>query len=218
MSALSQRLRGLASAPPSPHAPEAMSRPAPRLDPAARAAPPVDLAQLRAGDRAAWQQLFSAYAGRIYRWAMLRGLSSADAEELAQETLAVAWRRIGRCRAPEALTTWLYQITRRLVANHHRKAWVRRVLLGADTPQIAVDALPDDALTARRLLATLPADLAEVLILRDVEGYTRDEVASLLSLQPGTVASRLRRARAAFGAAWADPPADHTPPDREGAP
>lgn len=159
--------------------------------------------RLRAGDAQAWGQLFRGYAPRIYRWAVLRGVAPGDAEELAQEVLAVAWRRIDRCRAPEALTAWLYQITRRQVANHRRKAWFRRVFVTDRPPERAFVAEPEGSLAARAVLAGLPGDLAEVLIMRDVEGYTRDEVAALLGLPPGTVASRLRRARAAFEAAWA---------------
>lgn len=163
---------------------------------------PEQFQRLRAGDSQAWGRLFHGYAPRIYRWAVLRGVSPGDAEELAQEVLAVAWRRIDTCHAPEALTSWLYQITRRQVANHRRKAWFRRVFVSERPPERAFVAEPETSLSARAVLAGLPADLAEVLILRDVEGHTRDEVATLLGLKPGTVASRLRRARAAFEAAW----------------
>ena len=50
----------------------------------------------------------------------------------------------------------------------------------------------------RRCLSRLPRTQAEVLVLMDIEGFTRDEVADMLSLRPGTVASRLRLARTAL--------------------
>lgn len=162
------------------------------------------LAGCKAGDRAAWQRVFDLYTHRIYRWAVLRGLRGPEAEDLAQEVLAIAWRRIDRCAAPEAMTSWLYQITRRQAANVRRKAWFRRVLLGDAVPERAcfagVDADHDRAV--RACLARLPDDLAEVLVLQDIEGHTRDEVAAMTGIAPGTVASRLRRARTRFAAEW----------------
>ena len=53
----------------------------------------------KAGDEAAWRRLFQERSGQIYRWAVLLGLGSADAEDASQEVLAIAARRIDTCRA-----------------------------------------------------------------------------------------------------------------------
>jgi RNA polymerase sigma-70 factor (ECF subfamily) len=171
------------------------------------------LAGCRAGNPKAWQHLFDLYTTRIYRWAVLRGLRGPEAEDLAQEVLATAWRRIDRCESPEAVTSWLYQITRRQVANARRKAWFRRVLVGAAVPeQVCFEGENAHARAVRSCLARVEPELAEVLVLSDIEGHTRGEVAVMTGLAPGTVASRLRRARAAFSTHWLE-----AHPDERGA-
>ena len=170
------------------------------------------LAGCRAGNAAAWARLFSAWAGRIYRWAVLLGLSPADAEEASQDVLATAARRIEDCRDEAAIGVWLYQITRRVVANRRRLGWVRRVWLAEEQPEPAFEntgsASTEEELSVRACLASLSRGHAEVLVMMDVEGFTRDETAQILALPPGTVASRLRKARQSFESHWhADNPA-----------
>lgn len=171
------------------------------------------LAGCQQGDDAAWRMLFEHFADRIYRWAVLLGLPGADAEDAAQEVLVTAARRIGMVRADAALTTWLYQITRRVVANHRRRRWFRSMLPGGDggrsesgTVEPAFESRGGldaaDELAVRTCLDRLSAREREVLVLCDVEQFTREEVARLLGIPPGTVASRLRTARAAFRRAW----------------
>ncbi|MCB9545671.1 MAG: RNA polymerase sigma factor [Myxococcales bacterium] len=160
----------------------------------------------RRADALAWRRLYRDYAGRVFRWAVLRGLRAMEAEDAAQEVLAIAYRRIGQCAAAGAFDTWLYQITRRVVANARRKVWWRRVFAVERVPEPAfVDGPgPELELAVRACLARLPADQAEVLLLADVEGYTREEVADMIGRPPGTVASRLRLGREAFRGLWAD--------------
>jgi RNA polymerase sigma-70 factor (ECF subfamily) len=159
----------------------------------------------RRGEPFAWRQLYRAYAAKVYRWAVLRGLRPAQAEDAAQEVLAVAHRRFDTCRAPEAFESWLYQITRKIVANQRRRAWWRRVFPVAETPERAFDGRGTETeLAVRACLAQLPDAQAEVVFLSDVEGYTRVEIAEMIGIANGTVASRLRLGRAAFRAIWAE--------------
>lgn len=162
----------------------------------------------RAGEAFAWRRLYRAYAAKVYRWAVLRGLRPAEAEDAAQEVLAIAYRRFATCRAPRAFDAWLYQITRKVVANLRRKAWWRRVLPVARLPEQDATAFdgpaPETELAVRGCLAQLPDAQAEVVLLSDVEGFTRAEIAEMIGIAPGTVASRLRLGRAAFRALWAE--------------
>jgi RNA polymerase sigma-70 factor (ECF subfamily) len=168
------------------------------------------LERCRAGDEAAWRELFARWAGPVYRWSVLLGLSASDAEDAAQEVLATAARRIARCEDERALGSWLFQIARRVVANHRRRAWVRR-WVGGDDPldHAAFTVDPATELAARRCLARLPREQAEVLVMHEVAGLTREECARVLGIPAGTVGSRLRRAMAAFRALWDEvgPPA-----------
>lgn len=161
----------------------------------------------KAGDEAAWARLFQERSAQIYRWAILLGLGPAEAEDAAQEVLAIAARRIDTCRAEEALGSWLYQITRRVVSNARRSGWFKRALMGFERPVEPAFEHPtqEDAgreLAVRACLEKLPRAQAEVLVLMEVEGHTREEVAQMLGIPPGTVASRMRLAKKAFQAHW----------------
>jgi len=161
-------------------------------------------------DPAAWRELFARRASQIYRWAVLLGLGPAGAEDATQDVLATAARRIESCRDESAMTSWLYQITRRVVANHRRRGWFRRCLpFQAPQPDGEATAAehehPRDLaveLEVRRCLRQLPTDLVEILVMIEIVGLTRDEAAKILGVPAGTVASRTRRARAAFMEQW----------------
>lgn len=164
------------------------------------------LERCQAGDAGAWETLFRARSAQIFRWAVLLGLRPAEAEDAAQEVFAIASRRIDSCQSEGAIGSWLYQITRRVVANMRRTGWWKRVLLSEEAPFSAFEEKehPDTAreLAIRACLNRLPRAQAEVLVLMDVEGFTREEVADMLGLPPGTVASRLRLGRRAFREHW----------------
>ena len=178
------------------------------LEPRSEAPAEASLLQrCQAGDQSAWRELFRARAAQIYRWCVFLGLGSADAEDAAQEVLATAARRIGRCRAEEALIAWLYQITRRTAANFRRRRWLRGFVSSDRDPQAAAAFVHDSRpaveaeLELRQLLRRLPRGQAEVMILVEIEGFTQQEAAAMLKIPPGTVASRLRLARKALAGA-----------------
>jgi RNA polymerase sigma-70 factor, ECF subfamily len=164
------------------------------------------LERCKEGDEAAWRELFARWAGCVYRWAALLGLSASDAEDAAQDVLATAARRIQTCEAEAALSTWLFQITRRVVANARRKAWLRRWVGGRSVDDAAFDhehpAERATEATVRRCLGQLPRQQTEVLVMHDILGFTREECARILGVPPGTVASRLLRGQAAFRSRW----------------
>jgi RNA polymerase sigma-70 factor, ECF subfamily len=164
------------------------------------------LERCKAGDEAAWRELFSRWAGRVYRWAALLGLNASDAEDAAQDVLATAARQIHTCVAEAALATWLFQITRRVAANARRKAWLRRWVGGGSVVEAAfVHELPAESaveIAVRRCLSRLPRHQTEVLVMHGILGFTREECARILGVPPGTVASRLLRGEAAFRRLW----------------
>ncbi|MBI5545249.1 MAG: RNA polymerase sigma factor [Deltaproteobacteria bacterium] len=172
----------------------------------------------RAGSDSGWRRFFDAHGSQIYKWALFLGLSSFQAEEAAQDVLAIAARRIHSCPNEEAISSWLYQITRRVVANARRNAWWRRLWKRVDSieDQAALaHHAPGDLdleLAVRSCLRLLSARHAEILVLMDVEGRSREETAQLLRLPPGTVASRLRVAREAFRTQWLGSATDASSP------
>lgn len=141
----------------------------------------------------------------VLAWCRRLGGPKVDAEDAAQDVLLTAFTRLDSLRDPAAFHAWLYGITRRVLAAHRRRAWVRRWVPGL--PIEAVDRGPDPCASAelselscevQTLLERLPAAQREVLVLRDVEGRSDSEVAELLGVPIGTVKSRSRLARQRF--------------------
>jgi len=114
-----------------------------------------------------------------------------------------AHRAIAEFRGEARLGTWLYAIASRLCLN--RLASPERRVARGDTVLADVPASTPDAAAAaeraeldaalRAAIAELPDDRRLVLVLRDVEGLSYEQIAEALALDPGTVRSRLHRAR-----------------------
>src|SRR5437773_4236901 len=163
--------------------------------------PPGLLERLRAGEPRAFEELVTAYQHRVFGVALRMLGSRAEAEEIAQEVFLRAYRALADFRGDARLGTWLYGIASRLCLNRLASP-DRRVARGdaalADVPA----ATPDAAAAAERAeldaalraaIAGLPEDRRLVLVLRDVEGLSYEEIAEALALDPGTVRSRARR-------------------------
>lgn len=143
-----------------------------------------------------------------FTWRCLRrlGLAPADADEAAQRVLIVATGRLDDI-APGAERAFLFRTAAHIAAKVRRSAGRRPETPYADAAEEVAADLPlaDELLDQRRArrlldlaLADLPEELAAVIILFEVEGLTTSEVAAALDLRPGTVASRLKRARSAL--------------------
>lgn len=161
------------------------------------------LAACKAGDEGAWQRFFGQRAGQVYRWAVVLGSTPAGAEDVAQEVLATAARKIHTCRSEHVVVSWLYQITRRVVANRRRLAWWRRVVRVGDRQlEPAFEGPADTELAVRCCLERMRKTQVELLLLAYVEGFTKEEIAGTLGMPPGTVATRLRAAKKRFRELW----------------
>jgi RNA polymerase sigma-70 factor (ECF subfamily) len=166
----------------------------------------------RRGEPEAVARFCERWIDRVYRWTVFLGLPRADAEDVTQRVLLIAVAKLpgtgwgsDACES-ERLAGWMYQITRRTIANHRRSSWWRRWWQSPEPiePTFAERGHADVELetSVREALGQLPAALVEVLVLSDLEDRSRSEVAVMLGIAEGTVASRLRAARAAFRAVW----------------
>lgn len=159
-----------------------------------------------AGEKGALDLLARAWLPHVYRWCFRLGGSAVDPEDAAHEVLILMCRRIGTLREPESFPSWLLGITRKVLANHRRRAWWRRWLPGANVQdRPSADGDPHRAAEARQAARRVRAALEaleeghrEVLVLVELEERTGAEAAALLDLPVGTVKSRLRAARAAL--------------------
>jgi RNA polymerase sigma-70 factor, ECF subfamily len=156
-------------------------------------------------DEAAFARLFRHFAPRIKAFVRRGGMAADLAEEIAQETLAAAWRKAALfdpARTPSA-AAWLYAIARNLRIDRHRREC--RPEPDPNDPAYAPDApaSPDAAAEAGReaeriskAIATLPAAQREALMLSFYEDEPHMAIARRLGVPLGTVKSRLRLALA----------------------
>lgn len=146
-------------------------------------------------------------------WRFLRGLGVPDAgcDDAAQHVFWVTSRRLSRV-TPGSERAFLFSTARGVAANARRAEARRRevsdetALNGAVDPTRDPEQLASSAQARRKLdsfLDALPEEMRAVFILFELEGMTMAAIASLLAIPPGTVASRLRRAREAFHVAAA---------------
>jgi RNA polymerase sigma-70 factor, ECF subfamily len=161
------------------------------------------------GDMAAFEELVLRHADRLFASLRRFGLDDAEAQEVAQETFLRAWRSLPRFERRSRFFTWLYRIG----FNEAQRRLARRPAAGAiiSTEQRPVDELPDrrpgpaeyaesGELRAglERALSELPIDLRAPVVLRDIEGLSTTEAASVVDLGEPAFKSRLHRGRMAL--------------------
>ena len=154
----------------------------------------------RLGDGGALRALYQRHAARVY--AVVRRLAGDDAlaEDWAQEAWVRALRALPSFRGESQFTTWLHRIAVNS-ALHGRRTRERRT--GREEPiELAEPSRPAEGerallrLRLERAMERLPEGMRRVLVLHDVEGYTHDEIAGMLGVNPGTCKSQLFKARA----------------------
>jgi RNA polymerase sigma-70 factor (ECF subfamily) len=167
----------------------------------------VLIRRAQAGDAEAFGRLVERYMRRAYYSALSLVGSREDALDISQEAFVRAFRARRTIDPERPFYAWLYQILRRLCFNFLRDRRTRARHLEAAGPWLAEDAAsripdPERALVReedrRRVGAAieqLPAREREVLALKEFEGLTYREIASLVGIPIGTVMSRLYSAR-----------------------
>jgi RNA polymerase sigma-70 factor (ECF subfamily) len=158
------------------------------------------IARAQAGDKAAYGQLVQRYQRLIVSVAYHQGLDLRAAEDVAQEAFIKAWLALPRFReSAGSLRAWLCRIAINVAIDAYRRDRPtqdldERVLDSESNPveQAEADARVE---AVRRALTQLPAASRAALILREYEGLSYAEIATVLGIPPGTVMSRLNYAR-----------------------
>jgi RNA polymerase sigma-70 factor, ECF subfamily len=155
------------------------------------------MAAVRGGSREAFEALFERYRGAIWRFFRRRTADAARAEELAQDVFLAVLQGSVRYEPRAPFRAYLFGVAYNVLHAARRKT--RPVApLDADPPAPAPD--PDDAMWVRAALARLDAGDREILMLREYEQLTYQEIADLRRMPLNTVRSRLFRARMALRA------------------
>ncbi|MFZ5477982.1 MAG: RNA polymerase sigma factor [Myxococcota bacterium] len=163
------------------------------------------LAAARRGSGEARDALIDAWLPSVVTWCARLGGPRVDPEDAAHDVFIVVLTRLDGLREPERFPSWVFGITRRVLAQHRRRAWWSRWVPGAVVDAVDPGRDPDEVAalseTSRRVQAALeelPEAQRTVLILCDLEERADSEVADLLDCPLGTVRSRLRLARERF--------------------
>lgn len=177
------------------------------------------ISQLREGSEEAFAWLISKYHQPIYSLVARTIPNAADAADLTQEIFIKVFRGIGKFHGDASLRTWIYRIAlheasnqRRWWSRHsQREITIETEIAGLDDGEgvCLKDTLADggdtpfDTAAHREVssrveagLRLVPEPYRSVVILRDIEGFSYEEIAEILATSLGTVKSRLMRGRA----------------------
>jgi len=155
-----------------------------------------DVAAACLGDHQALDRVLARSRQHLRRYAEFH-CAVNDVEDAVQESLISVSRRIGSLRAVETLTSWLFRIVKRECNRYKR---IARRFRGEPIGEEIMPIAPFETVELRRdvcaALESLPAHYRQVLVLRDVEGFSIDELAAHVGIHRDAAKSRLRRARA----------------------
>ena len=159
------------------------------------------VAHARGGDASAFEELVRTYEAPVYRLALrMCGGRAEDAQEVAQEAFLAAWRGLPRFRGQCRFSSWLYKLTANAAVDHLRREKRRPAAVPLENAGEPADPhTPQEELERReeieRGLSALSPEHREVLLLRQMQGLSYQEIGAALSLEEGTVKSRISRAK-----------------------
>lgn len=165
-----------------------------------------------AGDEVACARLVTDHQRMVYQLSLHLLADQQEALDLSQEVFLRVFRTLGQFRGQSALRTWIYRVVVTQASNR-RRWWRRRhqsqqvaldehVATHGDLPDQRAFAKPDQVAeqqqTARNVwkaLDQMPFDQRAIIVLREIDGLSYEEIATSLGVAVGTVKSRLARAR-----------------------
>lgn len=148
--------------------------------------------------RRRFDEIVVAWHGDMYRYALWLCRDPELAEDVVQEAMVRAWKSLDSLREDEAAKQWLLTIVRRENARHFERKRLQTVDIDDLTPaQDALLGTEDDRERddVRAAIFALPDDYREPLVLQVLMGYSTAEIAEAMNVTPGTVLTRLHRAR-----------------------
>ncbi len=166
----------------------------------------------RSGNLEAFEEIYRVCQAGIYTFILSQVREPELAADLTQQTFLRAWEAFPRLRQAGAFRGWLHRIAANLVRDEVKSGRVRWEVLQSRLPD---GELPEQAASGRdgpehaalrselrrhvwRALDALPADQRAVVVMHHLEGMSVTEVAAAMRVKPGTVMSRLARAREAL--------------------
>lgn len=171
----------------------------------------VLVAKVQNGDTASFEILVLENQTKVYNLALRMVGNTEDAYDMSQEAFIKAYNSIALFRGESRFSVWLYRLTTNVcldfLRSRGRKSHGSLTYIGEEDDEKELE-IPDDRFSPETLtekkelreavnrgLLTLPKDYRSILLLREIDGLSYEEIAEALSLEEGTVKSRIFRAR-----------------------
>jgi len=170
--------------------------------------------RLRAGEEAAYEALLTRFQQPVYNLAFRLASNPGDASDVVQEVFLKVFRNVGHFRRQSSLKTWIYRIT--VNEAHNQRRWFfrhrsREVGLDDETDEGCSRTVADRGrspfdcafdrekhVLIENALGRINPLFREVVVLRDIEDLSYEEIAEVLQISLGTVKSRIMRGREAL--------------------
>ena len=165
------------------------------------------ISRASAGDGAAFSELMAMHERRMYAVALRMCASREDAQDCLQDAMLRIFRSIGNFKGQSSFSTWIYRITMNTCLDELR----RRKSRGATSLDSMLDSgwspsdndnMPEKQAVASeqrrvidRAISELPDDMRSAIVMRDVQGFSYEEIADVLDANIGTIKSRISRGR-----------------------
>ncbi len=171
----------------------------------------VLVVEVQGGDTASFEKLVLENQTKVYNLALRMVGNTEDAYDMSQEAFIKAYNSIALFRGESRFSVWLYRLTTNVcldfLRSQGRKSHGSLTYIGEEEDEKELE-IPDDRFSPETLvekkelreavnrgLLTLPKDYRSILLLREIDGLSYEEIAETLSLEEGTVKSRIFRAR-----------------------
>jgi RNA polymerase sigma-70 factor, ECF subfamily len=163
----------------------------------------TDVARAATGDRHAFEHVYRAHLPHVFSLCVRMTGDRARSEELTQDVFVRAWEKLSSFRGESAFSTWLHRLTVNVILNDRRTGGRERGRTvsaddddDCDTPSAAhTQPLHAERLDLEHAIARLPRGARRVFVLHDVEGYTHEEIGTMLGVTAGGCKAQLHRAR-----------------------
>ena len=163
-----------------------------------KAAMSADASLAARGDVRAFERLYREHVARIHSL-MRRMISADEAAEVTQDVFVRAWEKLGSFRGEAAFGTWLHRIAINVALTRRAQLGRRRDRMDDDPETLEkLETKPrhgDLSMDFERAIERRPEGARQVFVLHDIEGYTHEEIGSLLEVATGTSKAQLHRAR-----------------------
>lgn len=164
--------------------------------------------RFKKGDASAFEEILLKHEDRIYNVCRYMLGNEDDADDAAQDTFIKAYRNLSDFRPDSSLYTWLYRIAVTTCLDYKKRPFFTSIFGGTREDDEVVSELPSDEPSPERLyeskqtghalragLKQLSEKFRTILILKEIEGLSYEEIADVLDISIGTVKSRISRAR-----------------------